>query len=170
MENKKFTPIHDTLANITSVDSNNEFNTHPYVEGQVFFATDKNIILNDINRQRVVKVNFGSIESLPGTTEEFYQRGLNGFEGQVVVANSPSGFKLYYVDLNAQLHPLSFSPDEIEEIISNEGLDGFNTTIISFYTFTDDLESLVEPTGISGTYNFTSGALSNLSVANNAAG
>lgn len=155
-------PIHDTAANILSKDSQtNEFNTYPFVEGQTFFATDTKKFFKDKGGQRTIQINFESIEAYDGTVEEFYERGTQGFEGEIVVARSEKGFRMYYVDTTGELHNLSYSPDEVINIAQSGGLpEGFSSIVLRFFKLTDidfadpqQVESLTPPT-VSGTIDF----------------
>jgi hypothetical protein len=72
-------PIYDLLINIQN------FETYPYKEGQVYFASDKNQLLVDANGQRAAQAKLSSIGVLDSVTE-IYEKGLKGFEGQILTA------------------------------------------------------------------------------------
>jgi hypothetical protein len=158
-----FTTVYNTAENILN------YSLYPFAEGQTFFATDIKKFFKDQNGQRIIQVNFESIEVFDGNINEFYERGTEGFEGEVVISNSPSGFKMYYVDTHGELHPLSFNADDLVNITASglvSGLDGFNIFVLDFFKLTDadneDISDLSPPENISGTINFSTLEISNL--------
>lgn len=159
MSERKINPIFDTKANIDNKE------TYPYIEGQVFFATDINKFLEDKNGQRVLKSSLNSIEIYDQGITEFYQRGTAGFEGELVLARSGSSFKLYYVDSAGSLFPIGADEDDILEF-SSVSENGFTNFTLNFYAITDKPESqisnIAEPENISGTIDFSKLEVTNL--------
>jgi hypothetical protein len=163
MGEKVFVTIHDTAENILN------YTLYPFAEGQTFFATDINKFFKDQNGQRRIKVDFESIEVFDGNINEFYERGTEGFEGEVVIANSSTGFKIYYVDTHGELHPLSFNPNDLVNITASgveSGINGFNSFVLNFYKLSDvdddQISLLNPPENVSGTIDFSNFTISNL--------
>jgi hypothetical protein len=167
-----FTTIYNTVDKIL------DFNIYEFVEGQTFFATDIKKFFKDQDGQRRAQLKFESIEVFDGNLTEFYERGTAGFEGEIVVANSPNGFRLYYVDTQGELHLLSSNTNEIIDIVQSsgvgdgaDGVDGFNTFVLNFYKVTSKTDTLIStitpPGNVSGTINFSSGIISDLTYTGN---
>lgn len=100
-------PIYDTRARILN------FTIYPYTTGRVFFDTENQVIYTDIDGQRAARTDLSSIQVLDGNIQEFYERGAKGFENQIMVGRTPTGFRLYYVDNEAQVHNLTFTAESV---------------------------------------------------------
>lgn len=100
-------PIYDTKERIL------DFDIYPYTTGRVFFDSENQVIYTDIDGQRAARTDLSSIQVLDGNIQEFYEKGAKGFENQVLVGRGPTGFRLYYVDNDAQVHNLTFTAESI---------------------------------------------------------
>jgi hypothetical protein len=137
-------PIYDLLINIQN------FETHPYKEGQVYFASDKNQLLVDSNGQRAAQAKLSSIGVLDSVTE-IYEKGLKGFEGQILTAKTSNGYRLFYVDNEAQVHNLTFTAEDMSGLVE----DGFQGGSLQFtgvwktsrQYFADELRTSVVKSG-----------------------
>jgi hypothetical protein len=114
-------PIYDTYARI------NNFTTYPYKEGQVYFASDKNQLFVDTNGQRAAQSKLASIGVLDDVNE-IYEKSLKGFEGQVLTAKTSNGYRLFYVDNEAQVHNLTFTAEDL----GNVAEDGFQGGALTY--------------------------------------
>lgn len=137
-------PIYDLLINIQN------FETYPYKEGQVYFASDKNQLLVDSNGQRASQAKLSSIGVLDSVTE-IYEKGLKGFEGQILTAKTSNGYRLFYVDNEAQVHNLTFTAEDVSGLVE----DGFQGGSLQFtgvwktsrQYFADELRTSVVKSG-----------------------
>jgi hypothetical protein len=109
-------PIYDTLARIQN------FTIHPYKEGQVYFASENNQLFVDIDGQRAAQAQLSSIGVLDGVNE-IYEKGVKGFEGQILTAKTSNGYRLFYVDNDAQVHNLTFTAEDLGSI-TEDGFQG----------------------------------------------
>ena len=109
-------PIYDTLARIQN------FTTYPYKEGQVYFASENNQLFVDIDGQRAAQAQLSSIGVLDGVNE-IYEKGVKGFEGQILTAKTSNGYRLFYVDNDAQVHNLTFTAEDLGSI-TEDGFQG----------------------------------------------
>jgi sugar lactone lactonase YvrE len=100
-------PIYDTRARIL------DFDIYPYTEGRVFFDEQNQVIYTDIDGQRAARTDLSSVQVFDGNIAEFYEKGAKGFENQILVGRTPSGFRLYYVDGDSQVHNLTFTAEGI---------------------------------------------------------
>jgi sugar lactone lactonase YvrE len=110
-------PIYDTKSRILSKNQQtNEFDIYPYREGRVFFDRENQVVYTDIDGQRSARTDLSSIQVLNGNIQEFYERGAKGFENQILVGKTSTGFRLYYVDDTAQVHNLTFTAEEVGDL------------------------------------------------------
>lgn len=100
-------PIYDIRERILNL------NIYPYTTGRVFFDTENQVIYTDIDGQRSARTDLSSIQVLDGDIEEFYENGAKGFKNQIMVGRTPTGFRLYYVDNEAQVHNLTFTAESV---------------------------------------------------------
>jgi sugar lactone lactonase YvrE len=110
-------PIYDTRQRIL------DFDIYPYVEGRVFFDEENQVIYTDIDGQRAARTDLSSVQVFDGNISEFYEKGAKGFENQILVGNSPSGFRLYYVDSDSQVHNLTFTAEGISSLTERSDLE-----------------------------------------------
>jgi hypothetical protein len=118
MANFQFRPIYDTTANIL------DENTYPLIEGQVFFATDVNKLFVDVDGHRAAQTQLSSITNLGANISEVFQQGVKGFEGQILVGRSGTGYRLFYVDLNAVAHNLTFTAEKLGDLTERVAYQG----------------------------------------------
>lgn len=109
-------PIYDTLARIQN------FTIHPYKEGQVYFASENNQLFVDIDGQRAAQAQLSSIGVLD-SVNEIYEKGVKGFEGQILTAKTSNGYRLFYVDNDAQVHNLTFTAEDLGSL-AEDGFQG----------------------------------------------
>lgn len=100
-------PIYDTRTRIL------DLNVYPYTTGRVFFDTENQVIYTDIDGNRSARTDLSSVQVLDGNIQEFYEKGAKGFENQIMVGRTPTGFRLYYVDNSAQVHNLTFTAESV---------------------------------------------------------
>lgn len=115
-------PIYDTKTRILN------FNIYPYITGRVFFDIENQVIYTDVDGSRAAKTDLSSIQVFDGSIQEFYEKGAKGFENQILVGKAPNGFRLYYVDDEAQVHNLTFTAESISSL-SEKGV----TETATFY-------------------------------------
>lgn len=118
MANFQFRPIYDTTANIL------DENKYPLIEGQVFFATDVNKLFVDVDGHRAAQTQLSSITNLGANISEVFQQGVKGFEGQILVGRSGTGYRLFYVDLNSVAHNLTFTAEKLGDLTERVAYQG----------------------------------------------
>ena len=136
---------------------------YPIAEGQAFYATDTGTYYLDRGGQRTIVGNGLSIMA-----DENIRVNSKTPRNQLIVSKSPSGaYVLSFVDDDGGVHELSQSFEDIQALVGRDGLDGINNYIISIYTLTDlatfDISGIERPI-ISGTYNFNSSNLTDITL------
>ncbi len=110
-------PIYDIQERILSTnEQTKQFDIYPYVEGRVFFDRENQVVYTDVDGQRAARTDVSAIQTLNGNIDEFYERGAKGFENQILVGKTSNGFRLYYVDKDAEIHNLTFTAEEVGDL------------------------------------------------------
>jgi len=109
-------PIYDTRTRIL------DFDIYPYTDGGVFFDYENQVVYTDTNGQRSASTDLSSVEVYDGNIEDFYENGAVGFENQILIGKTSTGFRIYYVDGEAQVHNLTFTAEGITSLTESDEL------------------------------------------------
>ena len=149
--------IRDTKNNILNTDK------YPFAEGQTFYAIDSQQYYIDqgLNRS-VISREFSIIEG------DFQITSTTPTDHLFITSRPSGGYQMIFIDGSGEAHTLTENVEDIQNITGRDGLNGINTYVLNLYSLTDenfeDISTISPPSNVSGTYNFQTRELSNLSV------